>query len=62
VANAAVLLLRAAIQAEPDVCCELEGELIRHYGEIFERAPALAQLGFSDERILKAVKRWAAAL
>ena len=40
-------------------CCELEGGLIRRYGEIFERAPVLAQLGFSDERILKSVKRWA---
>ena len=39
-------------------CCELEGDLIRRYGEVFERAPVLAQLGFSDERILKAVKRW----
>jgi hypothetical protein len=34
-------------------CCELEGELIRRYGETFERAPVLAQLGFPDERILK---------
>jgi hypothetical protein len=42
-------------------CCELEGTLIRRYGEIFERAPVLAKLGFSDERILKAVKRWAEA-
>ena len=40
-------------------CCQLEGGLIRRYGEIFERAPVLAKLGFSDERILKAVKRWA---
>jgi hypothetical protein len=29
------------------------------YGEIFERAPVLVKLGFADERILKAVKRWA---
>ena len=41
-------------------CCELEDGLIRRYGEIFERAPVLAKLGFSDERILKSVKRWAA--
>jgi len=41
-------------------CCKLEGGLIRRYGEVFERAPVLAALGFSDERILKAVKRWAA--
>ena len=40
-------------------CCELEDGLIRRYGEIFERAPVLAKLGFSDERILKSVKRWA---
>ncbi|TAK82341.1 MAG: hypothetical protein EPO20_21955 [Betaproteobacteria bacterium] len=42
-------------------CCELEGDLIRRYGEIFERAPVLAQLGFADARILKSVKRWAGA-
>ena len=41
-------------------CCELEGGLIRRYGEVFERAPVLAQLGFSDARILKSVRRWAA--
>jgi hypothetical protein len=40
-------------------CCELEAGLIRRYGEIFERAPVLARLGFPDERILKSVKRWA---
>ena len=40
-------------------CCELEAGLIRRYGEIFERAPVLAKLGFPDERILKSVKRWA---
>ena len=39
---------------------ELEGDRIRHYGEIFERAPVLAKLGFPDERILKSVKRWGA--
>lgn len=38
-------------------CCELEGSLIRRYDEVFERAPVLARLGFSDERILKSVKR-----
>ena len=42
-------------------CVEMEGDLIRRYGEVFERAPALAQLGFPDERILKSVKRWAKA-
>lgn len=40
-------------------CCELEGGLIRRYAEIFERAPVLVRLGFSDQRILKSVKRWA---
>ena len=40
-------------------CCELEGGLIRRYGEIFERAPVLAKLGFAEARILKAVRRWA---
>lgn len=39
--------------------CELEGGLIRRYGEEFDRAPVLARLGFSDERILKSVRRWA---
>jgi ketosteroid isomerase-like protein len=42
-------------------CCRLEAGLIKHYGEQFERAPALVRLGFSDERILKSVKRWARA-
>lgn len=41
--------------------CRLEGGLIQHYGEQFERAPALVRLGFPDERILKSVKRWAEA-
>ena len=40
--------------------CELEGGLIRRYGEEFDRAPVLAQLGFADERIVKSVRRWAA--
>jgi len=39
--------------------CVLQGERIGRYSEIFERAPVLAQLGFADERILKAVRRWA---
>lgn len=39
--------------------CELEGALIRRYSEEFDRAPVLAQLGFSDERIAKSVRRWA---
>lgn len=40
--------------------CELEGGLIRRYGEEFDRAPVLARLGFADERILKSVRRRAA--
>lgn len=39
--------------------CNLEGDLIGHYSEIFERAPVLAKLGFTDARILKSVRRWA---
>lgn len=39
--------------------CELENRLIRRYSEQFDRAPALAKLGFPDERILKSVRRWA---
>ena len=38
--------------------CKLDGGLIRHYSELFERAPVLVQLGFGDERILKSIKRW----
>jgi ketosteroid isomerase-like protein len=37
----------------------LDGDLIAHYGEVFERAPVLAKLGFADERILKSVRKWA---
>lgn len=39
--------------------CELEDDLIRRYGEQFDRAPVLVKLGFPDERILKSVRRWA---
>ena len=39
-------------------CCRLAGALIERYDEIFERAPVLARLGFSDERLLKSVRRW----
>jgi hypothetical protein len=41
------------------LCCQWRDGLIQHYGEIFERAPVMARLGFADARILKAVKRWA---
>jgi ketosteroid isomerase-like protein len=37
----------------------LRGGLIERYEEIFERAQVLARLGFPDERILKAVRKWA---
>jgi hypothetical protein len=40
-------------------CCQLDGGLISHYSEIFERAQVLARLGFSDDRIVKSVKHWA---
>lgn len=39
--------------------CRLQDGLILRYGEQFERAPVLAQLGFGDERIAKSVRRWA---
>lgn len=38
---------------------QLDGDLIKRYEEIFERAPVLAKLGFSDERIVKSVHKWA---
>ena len=38
--------------------CRLAGGLIERYDEVFERAPVLAALGFSDERILKSIRRW----
>ena len=39
--------------------CVLDGNRIRRYSELFERAPVLVQFGFGDERILKSIKRWA---
>ena len=39
--------------------CLLEDGLIKRYAERFDRAPILVRLGFSDERILKSVRRWA---
>ena len=42
-------------------CCHLDEDLIVRYSEVFERAPVLAKLGFSDERLLKALRRWADA-
>ena len=38
--------------------CRLAGALLQRYEEVFERAPVLVALGFSDERILKSIRRW----
>lgn len=44
----------------PGICrLRLKDGLIERYEEIFERAQALARLGFADERILKSVRKWA---
>jgi len=44
----------------PGICkVRLKGGLIVRYEEIFERAQALARLGFPDTRIVKSVRRWA---
>ena len=37
----------------------LENGLIVHYGEMFDRGVALAQMNFPPERIAKSLKRWA---
>jgi hypothetical protein len=37
---------------------ELENGRIRRYGEIFEGALALGQLGFAAERIAKVLRKW----
>jgi len=37
----------------------LEDGLIAHYGEIFDRGVALAQMNFPPERIAKSLARWA---
>jgi hypothetical protein len=37
---------------------ELENGRIRRYGEIFEGALALSQLGFAAERIAKVLRKW----
>jgi len=37
----------------------LTNGLITHYGEIFDRGVALAQMNFAPERIAKSLKRWA---
>lgn len=45
----------------PGICkVRLKDGLIERYDEIFERAQALARLGFPDERIMKSVRKWAA--
>ena len=37
----------------------LEDGLISHYGEVFDRGLALAQMNFAPERIAKSLARWA---
>jgi hypothetical protein len=37
----------------------LQNGLIAHYGEVFDRGVALAQMDFAPERISKSLKRWA---
>ena len=37
----------------------LKDGLITHYGEVFDRGVALAQMNFAPERIAKSLKRWA---
>jgi ketosteroid isomerase-like protein len=39
----------------------LQDGLISHYGEVFDRGVALAQMNFAPERIAKSLKRWAEA-
>lgn len=45
----------------PGICkVRVKDGLIERYEEIFERAQALARLGFADERIVRSVRKWAA--
>lgn len=37
--------------------CRLEGGLISHYAETFDRGPVLLQLGFPDARIIKSLRK-----
>jgi len=39
----------------------LEDGLIAHYGEVFDRGVALAQMNFAPERMAKSLARWAEA-
>ena len=39
----------------------LQDGLIAHYGEVFDRGIALAQMNFAPERIAKSLARWAEA-
>lgn len=39
----------------------LHGGLIAHYGEVFDRGIALAQMNFPAGRIVKSLQRWAEA-
>jgi ketosteroid isomerase-like protein len=43
-------------------CCRLDGGLIAHYTETFDRGVALVQLEFPEARIVKSLRRVAAAL
>ena len=43
-------------------CCRLAGGLIAHYTESFDRGVALVQLEFPEARIVKSLRRAAAAL
>jgi len=38
---------------------KLKDGLIEHYGEVFDRGIALAQMNFAPERIAKSLARWA---
>lgn len=38
---------------------KLKDGLIEHYGEVFDRGIALAQMNFAPERMAKSLKRWA---
>jgi ketosteroid isomerase-like protein len=40
-------------------CCRLENGLIKEYSEMADRATGLIKLGYSDERIIKILRRWA---
>ena len=43
-------------------CFHLRGELIQHYGEVFDQGIAMAQTGFPAERMAKRLSREAEAM